>query len=252
MTEALKLTLAVIITFALFPAILSWVYMDDFTWAVRAISTALVLVPALLLFKNAMRQDSVPDYLSQLVPEFLEHKGLCFSADRVIRDGVYYLRVLYQSRYDLPAEVTLSFEAMKPAFRKRPPLAIAPVQFSCGRAGFGALLIPVALPKALLGTQIRVAMRAKVRYAGFRSSREMVRVKVGKRMPSRTGLVEFIALSAAKTSIANHLVLDIPAGGMASEVDGDVAHSEFWVSGEDHIEVGELSLNAATLSAKLV
>ncbi|PHS10676.1 MAG: hypothetical protein COA78_10980 [Blastopirellula sp.] len=165
MREFFKGVILVILLGSLISIAVGWG--DDrptqFTWILRLGSPVISLLAMLLFLKVHFRRDEVPDYLHKLFGGFFDRDGFCFTFLTGTLNGVCYIEVYFQNKYERPCIGRIALQPAKGFFgRKRIDAIICEVE--CDAAGFGVARIPVPLPLKVQGKKQKFEVGACVKY----------------------------------------------------------------------------------------
>jgi len=124
------------------------------------------------------RRDLAPDFLAQLSANFFEQDGFAFVVGTEVLEGVGYLCVWFQNRYERPCEAMVLVRTSERWLAPQRHLPDAKVSLTCQPGAFGKALVPWPLPLELQGRKVLLDVMARRKYPRGR----------GKLLRRRTGL----------------------------------------------------------------
>jgi len=172
MGESFKAACGLLIIVCLFACALSWV--DDqpnlATWLFRIGSVVVAAGAVAVLLALHYRSDKAPDYLYQIVGNYFNRGGFCFTCQATAIKGCCYLQVYFQNQYDQPC---LGRIALQPArgFFGRSKIETVTVDVACEASAFGVAKLPIPIAAKFQGRNQAFEVGAAVEYPHGRGRR---------------------------------------------------------------------------------
>jgi hypothetical protein len=148
-----------------------------FRWSVRIGACILGPVSLFVLVANAVKADRLPDFLWEIPGRRFGRGGVIFAFEVASRDGLCWMRLHYQNRFDGRAEVAVLLMPSQGFLLEKSQIEPIAVQFSCGPAAYGIVSIPMAIGREYQGKQQSFDVGASVEYP--EGTGELVRNGVG-------------------------------------------------------------------------
>jgi hypothetical protein len=194
---------------------------DTISWAARLGFPAMVAASLGLLVWSLLRKEKLPDFLRQGSKGVFERDGFCFALVTRSAQGLCYIDVYFQSRYDKPSRAAVVLQPSKGFFLNRPGLASMSIQVDCPAGGYGVTSIPWAVAKKYQGKKQALDVAASVTYPEGRG--KLIRYRGGVQVgPAGSDPMRVIMTVAG--AMGGMIVLSRKARGTIT-LPGDVAET---------------------------
>jgi len=197
------------------------------------------------LVYSMTRRDMAPDFLRRVTRSYFERDGFTFAIVPQARDGVCYMRILFQNRFSEPCEAQVVLKPSRQFFMTRRPIDQVAVGIKCDGGAFGDASVPWGIPKQFQGKSQNTDIGASVRWPHGKG--EMLRFRDG--MPTRGPKLDaFQVTTTVAGALGGMIVLHTPArcrirlpANVAESVpdDSPIEFRTLWRPG-DAIEMVEL------------
>jgi len=173
-------------------------------WTMRIASAILFLASLGGLIVLAKAPESVPDFLDALGKPRMGRGGVLFVFGCAARDGMAWLDVHYQNRFDKPANVAVAVQPSQNFTMSRNEIDPVLIQFSCGAAAYGVIRVPIALKREYQGHKQLFDVAAQNEYP--HGTGNCLRNTVGPEMSKLNVSTLRTAVALARFSVTGHLV----------------------------------------------
>lgn len=199
--KSIFITIAVI---AFFVALIAWATRTPYGGLTPAFFICRYLVPVaalgfgFLALKCGRRIDLAPDYLKEMFgKQRFDCQGLGFAIDLRAEDGVGWLEVYYQNRYEKPCQGVINLRRAHGYATSSKQRELAAVTINASGGEYGVMRLPLPMPRKWQGKRKPFEINANVQYfrghGQIRTNRgRLLRFHPGRRVGSpgeATGLV---------------------------------------------------------------
>jgi hypothetical protein len=203
-------------TFALF----AWFdsnHPDEIVWATRIGAPAIVIAISWLLIRNMRRKEILPDMLAKITPQYFEANGLSFAFVPAIADGICWMHVFFQNRYEKMCQARIVLTPPKTFFLGRSKTQGIDIQIDCEGAAFGVHRTPWPINQKLQGKTVKCEVGCTNRYPT--GAGKLMRFREGLRCsPPSSGVARaaatagFALVGVIRISRPSTVTLRMPAG----------------------------------------
>jgi hypothetical protein len=153
-----------------------------FRWSVRIGACVLGPLSLILLVVLAVKADRLPDFLWRVPGRHFGRGGVVFAFQVAPKDGVCWVKVHYQNRFEKGAQLSVLIRPSKGFISGPSEIEPIAVSFPCGPAAYGVVSVPLAIDHRYQGTQQCFDVGASIAYP--KGTGELLRNRVGERMSS--------------------------------------------------------------------
>ncbi len=189
---------------------------------------ALAVVSLVAIVRHARRKNplGVPDYLQQMGVRYFERNGLCFAVLLSVEEGLPWISIYYQNRYDQPCTGTIVVKPPTGWWIARKGLVSIQQTVKAGPAAFGVVRVPWPIPARHQGKLQCLTVGATVSYPNGRG--QLLRLKEGLRVGPHTerdngwadlivlvislGMVSLSKAAQVRFRLPKKVMEEIPAG----------------------------------------
>lgn len=157
MGQSVKAVLQLLLIVAVIGAIVAW--NDDkpdiVTQCFRYGGSAAAIGIIYLLWKASSRKELLPDVLLRQCGSYFERNGLCFGFSTFVSNGVCWLNVFFQNRYERPCQGRIVLQPPIKSFGiRRLPLDAIDLDVDCEGGACAVWRIPWPIPAQLQGRKL--------------------------------------------------------------------------------------------------
>jgi hypothetical protein len=188
---------------------------DTTVWILRLLAPLVATLLLFLLIRDELREDDLPDLIRQIVRKCFERDGLCFAFVPTVADGICWMNVYYQNRFENACTARI---VLQPESKSKPPSPLLGIdaRVECGGGAFGVLNIPWPIPADLQGRAMRFEVGCEISYPTGRGKTLRYREGLSVGSPGGgLGAVETAALLLVGIHYISHpasLSLALPSG----------------------------------------
>jgi hypothetical protein len=219
-------------------------HMDLFweIWLFRIIGLPLSMGLLIYSFRKPQK-DILPDYLRTSFKErcVWERAGLSFVVGYLLRDGVFYLLVYYQNRFDRMCVATINLNGVPRFMQVKSDLEPVTLPLRIGGGEYGAAIIPYPVPADRRGKQVLFNVSADVNYPAGNGN--LLRFKPGfnvGRIKKRQSWIRAVLGQRVKIPIPKEAPDVIPAG---AKIEVDILDQRNLSSGFEVIPIAKMVEN---------
>jgi hypothetical protein len=184
MGQSLRAILQLVLIIAALTTMFVWLasdHPDQVIWAIRFAAPAVVGVIIWLLVRNMQRKEILPDLLREIVPHYFERDGLCFAFVPSTINGVCWVQVFFQNRYEKVCSARIVLQPPAKSFWiGRLPLPTINVDIDCDGGAFGTYRTPWAVPLKVQGKTVKCDISCTTKYPSGRG--KLLRFREGLRV----------------------------------------------------------------------
>jgi hypothetical protein len=172
-------------------------------WTLRLSLPPVAFAIAGILYRESRKKEVLKDMLAEISLRYFERDGLCFTFVPQVHEGICWISVFFQSRYERPCEARLVMRPEHWATLGGRPIAPIDVDVAVEGGSFGVLRFPVAVPLVVQGVVIHCDVLASVSYPSGRGKLLRLRhgLHVGEPGPVSTGRLLLGLLRVASGTI---------------------------------------------------
>jgi hypothetical protein len=228
MGQSVKAVVQLLAIIAFFAALVAWqteARSPANTWIFRIASTVTFAACVGLLIWAPKRKEIIPDHLARVARSYFERDGFCFAFVPAMQNGVAWLQIYFQNRYERGCRVRVSFQPPVKSFGiRRMPLPGLTADLECEGAAFGVYRAPWPIPAEFQGKSVKYEVgcatfypNGKGRLLRFRAGVAAGSVGGGIPRAASAGLllVGVVAISRPATTTLTHpagVADQVPAG----------------------------------------
>ncbi|MFI5379697.1 MAG: hypothetical protein ACHRHE_10395 [Tepidisphaerales bacterium] len=167
MNQSLKSIIALLILIALACSVFAWTIgrPDVTTWSFRLGAPVVTIALGWVLIRSEFRKDIVPDHLRKAFGSFFESDGLSFATAVQVENGICFLLIFFQNRYQRSCEAEIELKPAPGSFSILcPKIDRVRVPLNVGPAEFGFVRVPYPVPAKYQGKTLRYDVAANVKY----------------------------------------------------------------------------------------
>lgn len=169
MGESAKALLGAFILLGSIGALMIWVAVcvpsTPLVWTLRLGLPVVVIAAAAILLRAKRRKDLAPDFLRSLMGKPFERDGMCFSILPALRNGTYFLNILFQNQYSAPCIFRVVIALPDKSFllgkHRFPGVAL---DIACGGGALGLVSAPIGIPAKYQGRSTKFELAAATAY----------------------------------------------------------------------------------------
>lgn len=165
--ESLKANLSLVIVVAALVTPIAWFGFEnpyDISPWLRYVVPILGIIALVFLLKIHFGKDKVPNFFDDLRNPFFERNGFCFTLVTVANDGVCWLEVYFQNKYERPCEARMVVKTSFNFLVTTNKIESLNLTIPCGPAAFGVTSVPWPILQKYQGKLQRLNVGVKVKY----------------------------------------------------------------------------------------
>jgi hypothetical protein len=136
---------------------------NEISWTFRIAGPLIAIVAFLGFLVVHFRRDQAPDYLYRTVGKYFDRGGLCFSFIASNVNGICFLNLFFQNRYEKPCIGKILLRPARGFLENRKMEAIQ-FQVECEAGAFGVTRLPLPIAEAMQGKRQAFDVGASVEY----------------------------------------------------------------------------------------
>lgn len=183
-------------------------------WFFRIASIITTIFLLVFLITYYRTKDLVPDFLNQGCNLCFERDGFCFRLKPYVKEGVMFVLVAFQNRYDKHCKAYLALKLFSGLLEKD-TLMQKILDIECPPAGYGTVNFPCAIPQKFQGKRARIEMGVDINYPEGKGKmlrfRDGIHVGVPNLTTSLTPLKALLGLLVGYQSYPAYLRFTLPS-----------------------------------------